>query len=206
MVTQQEARSGRNTSCSLRCPSERSAVTGALSARPLGMGSERRRSSSLKSPGPDRRGARAPNPWARIDDATLAELYIEAVELVSRLAVDGNRSRWHRREHLERAAITAFRHAALQHWRTINAQKRRADRDAIELTPEFHARDHDAYTQLAEDNDCDQAIARDWLAQLRGVRARLLGASAGGGLHVSGSDQPSLAVRSRTTDALAQGA
>jgi hypothetical protein len=107
-------------------------------------------------------------PWSGIDETTLTELYLEAVEWVSRHAAERIRSGWRRREHLERAVIAAFRHLAFKHWRTINAQKRRADRDAVELAPELHRHSRDAYAQLAETDVSDQAVARDWLAQLRG--------------------------------------
>lgn len=108
-------------------------------------------------------------PWVGIDETTLAELYLEAVELVSRHAAERNRSGWHRREHLERAVIAAFRHLALKHWRIAKAQKRQVDRDTVELTPELHGHSRDAYAQLAEADISDLAVARDWLAQLRGT-------------------------------------
>ena len=74
-------------------------------------------------------------PWAGIDRETLDELYLSAAATVSRLAASGERTDWRTPRHLERAAIAAFRHEALAHWKTVNAQKRRGDRDAAPFDP-----------------------------------------------------------------------
>jgi hypothetical protein len=104
---------------------------------------------------------------------------------------------------LERAAITAFRHAALKHWRTINAQNDRPIATRSNSPPSFTR----AITMPMSKSPRPMTATRP----LRGTGLRSCagscatsGASACGGLHVAGSGQPSLAVRSRTTDALAQ--
>jgi hypothetical protein len=109
--------------------------------------------------------ARRP-PWAGVDDETLTELYLEAAALITRLAASGQRRDWRVRRDLERAVIAAFRHQALSHWKAVNAQMRRGDRDSTPFDPERHGAADDALARIFDDPR-DELVARDWLAQLR---------------------------------------
>lgn len=107
-------------------------------------------------------------PWAGIDRETLDELFLSAAATVSRLAASGERADWRTPRHLERAAISAFRHEALAHWKTVNAQKRRGDRDAAPLDPERDGASDDPLNRIYEPDPREELVARDWLVQLRG--------------------------------------
>ncbi len=103
-----------------------------------------------------------------IDEDTLTELYLAAAATVSRLAGSGRRADWRTARHLERAVIAAFRHEALGHWKSINAQKRRADRHAVSFDSERDGASHNPLERIFESDPRDELVARDWLAQLRG--------------------------------------
>ena len=107
-------------------------------------------------------------PWAGIDRETCDELYLSAAATVSRLSAAGERPDWRTPRHLERAVIAAFRHEALAHWKTVNAQKRRGDREAAPFDPERDAPADDPLNRLFEPDPREELVARDWLAQLRG--------------------------------------
>lgn len=107
-------------------------------------------------------------PWVGIDRETCEELYLSAAATVSRLSAAGERPDWQTPRHLERAVIAAFRHEALAHWKTVNAHKRRGDREAASFDPEHDAAADDPLNRLFEPDPREELVARDWLAQLRG--------------------------------------
>jgi DNA-directed RNA polymerase specialized sigma24 family protein len=84
------------------------------------------------------------------------------------VGISGERADWRTPRHLKRAAIAAFRHEALAHWKAVNAQKRRSDRDAAPFDPERDGPTDDPLNRLYEPDPREELVARDWLVQLRG--------------------------------------
>jgi hypothetical protein len=114
------------------------------------------------------RGLAHRTPWSGIKADTLNGLYSEAAAIISRIAASQYRRDWRTHADLERAVIAAFRHQALHHWRSVNAAKRRGDRDAVEFDPERHARSEEVLASIFDANPHEELVARDWLAQLDG--------------------------------------
>jgi hypothetical protein len=121
---------------------------------------------------PVTRGLARRSPWAGIDADTLDELYLSAAATISNLADSGSRHAWQTARDLERAVIAAFRHEALSHWKIVNAQKRRGDRDAVAFDPERDGASRSELELILESDPREELVARDWIVQLHGqVRA-----------------------------------
>ncbi len=104
-------------------------------------------------------------PWAGLDAETLESCYSHGAAVVVRLAVSGGRVEWRGAKDLERAQIAAFRHQALDHWKRVNAESRRGDRDSVAFDPNLHSPEASPIERLFEQPDL-HVVQRDLLAEL----------------------------------------